>query len=170
MADFTATVGNVELVSLTDGHGDMDPMHVFPASNMDAWKNEYSDLLDSENHIHPRFGTTGVRSGGKLIIVDTGLHALGWTRQQAIDYLLENSALTRSEVTAEVDRYITWPAQALSYKIGELRIKALRAKAEQALGPDFDIRAFHDVVVGNGSLAIAILEEIVDEWIAEQVR
>ena len=75
MADFTATVGNVELVSLTDGHGDMDPIQVFPASDMDAWKNEYSDLLDSENHIHPRFGTTGVRSGGKLIIVDTGLHA-----------------------------------------------------------------------------------------------
>ena len=78
--------------------------------------------------------------------------------------------MTEAEVIAEVDRYITWPAQALSYKIGELRIKALRAKAEQALGTDFDLRDFHDVVVGNGSLAIAILEELVDDWIAAQLR
>ena len=102
------------------------------------------------------------------LVVDTGLHAFGWSRQKAIDYLMQNSALTEKEVTSEVDRYITWPAQAVSYKIGELRIKALRAKAEAALGEDFDIRGFHDVVVGNGSLAIAILEELVDEWIREQ--
>jgi len=103
------------------------------------------------------------------LVVDTGMHAFGWSRQKAIDYLMENGAMTIAEVTAEVDRYITWPAQALSYKIGELRIKALRAKAEQTLGENFDIRAFHDVVVGNGSLPIAVLEDIVDEWIAEQL-
>jgi uncharacterized protein (DUF885 family) len=102
------------------------------------------------------------------LVVDTGMHAFGWSRQQAIDYLMENGAMTIAEVTAEVDRYITWPAQALSYKIGELRIKALRKKAEDALGDKFDIRAFHDVVVGNGSVAIAILEDIVEEWIEEQ--
>jgi uncharacterized protein (DUF885 family) len=102
------------------------------------------------------------------LVVDTGMHAFGWSRQQAIDYLMENSAMTLTEVTKEVDRYITWPGQALAYKIGELRIRALRKKAETALGTDFDIRAFHDVVVGNGSLAINVLEEIVDEWIAEQ--
>ena len=102
------------------------------------------------------------------LVVDTGMHAFGWSRRQAIDFLMENSAMTEAEVIAEVDRYITWPAQALSYKIGELRIKALRAKAEQALGTDFDLRDFHDVVVGNGSLAIAILEELVDDWIAAQ--
>jgi uncharacterized protein (DUF885 family) len=96
------------------------------------------------------------------------MHAFGWSRQQAIDYLMESSALTLTEVTDEVDRYITWPAQALSYKIGELRIRALRKKAESELGVEFDIRAFHDVVVGSGSLAIAVLEEIVDEWIAQQ--
>ena len=78
--------------------------------------------------------------------------------------------MTLSEVTAEVDRYITWPGQALAYKIGELRIKALREKAETTLGADFDIRAFHDVIVGNGSLALAVLEEIVDEWLVEQQR
>lgn len=102
------------------------------------------------------------------LVVDTGLHAFGWTRQEAIDYMLANSALTEGEVTAEVDRYITWPAQALAYKVGELRIQALRARAEEALGEDFDLRAFHDVVVGNGSLAIAILEEVVGEWIEAQ--
>ena len=104
------------------------------------------------------------------LVVDTGLHGFGWSRQKAIDYLYANSALTRAEVTAEIDRYITWPAQATSYKIGELKIKALRNRAEDALGPNFDIREFHDVVVGNGSVAIAILEEIVDDWIESQVR
>jgi uncharacterized protein (DUF885 family) len=104
------------------------------------------------------------------LVVDTGLHAFGWSRQQAIDYLMSNSALTEPEVAAEVDRYITWPGQATSYKIGELKIKALRAEAEQALGGGFDLRAFHDVVVGNGSVAIAILERIVREWIQEQTK
>ncbi len=103
------------------------------------------------------------------LVVDTGLHAFGWSRQRAIDYLLANSALSEAEVVAEVDRYITWPGQATSYKIGELRILALRERVEQQLGERFDIRAFHDVVVGNGSVAIDILDEIVDEWLAEQV-
>jgi uncharacterized protein (DUF885 family) len=102
------------------------------------------------------------------LVVDTGMHAFGWSRQKAIDYLMENSALTIAEVSSEVDRYITWPAQALSYKIGELRIKALRQKAESELKDRFDIRAFHDVVVGNGSVAIDVLEEMVNEWIQEQ--
>lgn len=102
------------------------------------------------------------------LVVDTGIHAFGWTRKQAIDYLLENSALTRPQVEAEVDRYITWPGQATAYKIGELKIRAARSRAEQALGPDFDIRAFHDVVVGNGSVPISLLEEVVSDWIASQ--
>ena len=102
------------------------------------------------------------------LVIDTGLHAFGWSRQQAIDYLLENSALSEAEVVSEVDRYITWPGQATAYKIGELRIQALRAQAQEALGSDFDLRAFHDVVVGNGSLAIAILEDVVEGWIEAQ--
>ncbi len=102
------------------------------------------------------------------LVVDTGMHAFGWSRQQAIDYLMENTALTQDEVTAEIDRYITWPGQALAYKIGELRIRALRAKAEAALGQDFDLRDFHDVVIGSGSLPIAVLEDLINDWIKSQ--
>ena len=102
------------------------------------------------------------------LVVDTGMHAFGWSRQEAIDYMLSISALSEHEVTREIDRYITWPAQALAYKIGELKIKELRKKAEQSLGESFDIRAFHDTVVGNGSVPIAVLEDIVNEWIDSQ--
>ncbi len=103
------------------------------------------------------------------LVVDTGMHAFGWSRQEAIDYMLSISALSEHEVAREIDRYITWPAQALAYKIGELKIKELRKKAEQSLGESFDIRAFHDTVVGNGSVPIAVLEDIVNEWIDSQL-
>ncbi|MGB5246575.1 MAG: DUF885 family protein [Woeseia sp.] len=102
------------------------------------------------------------------LVVDTGIHAFGWTRAEAINFMLQNTALTEPEVIAQIDRYITWPAQATAYKIGEIRIRALRAEAEAALGTKFDIRRFHDTVVGNGSLPIAVLQEIIDEWIAAQ--
>ena len=102
------------------------------------------------------------------LVVDTGMHAFGWSRQQAIDYLLENAGVSVLEATDEIDRYITWPAQALSYKIGELKIRELRQRAENALGANFDIRSFHDTVVGNGSLPIEVLEEMIDEWIASE--
>lgn len=102
------------------------------------------------------------------LVVDTGMHAFGWSREQAINYLLSNTALTRHEVENEIDRYISWPAQALSYKIGELRIQALRKKARAELGSKFDIRTFHDTIVGNGSLPIAVLEDVVGEWIDAQ--
>jgi uncharacterized protein (DUF885 family) len=99
------------------------------------------------------------------LVVDTGIHAFGWSRKQAIDYVLENTGLGQKATEAQIDRYITWPAQALSYKIGELKIREVRAKAEKALGNKFDIRSFHDTVIGNGSVPIAVLEELVDEWI-----
>ncbi len=99
------------------------------------------------------------------LIVDTGMHAFGWSREQAIDFMFANTALSATTITREIDRYITWPAQALSYKIGELKIRELRARAEAELGSSFDIRQFHDIVVGNGSLPIAVLEEIVADWI-----
>jgi len=104
------------------------------------------------------------------LVVDTGMHALGWSRQQAVDYMLANAALSELEVSNEIDRYITWPAQATSYKIGELKIRELRARAEAALGEKFDIRSFHDLVIGNGSLPIAVLETLVDDWIADSLK
>lgn len=102
------------------------------------------------------------------LVVDTGMHEFKWTRQQAIDFFLENTAKTELDVANEVDRYIGWPGQALAYKIGELKIKALRARAEHELGSKFDIRQFHDVVLGQGAVPLDILEQIVNDWIASQ--
>jgi uncharacterized protein (DUF885 family) len=102
------------------------------------------------------------------LVVDTGMHAMGWTRAQAIDYLSENSGLSESFVVAEVDRYITWPAQALGYKLGELKIKELRTKASKALGAKFDIRKFHNALIDDGALPLDLLEQRIDEWIKRQ--
>ncbi|WP_144211694.1 DUF885 domain-containing protein [Shewanella donghaensis] len=102
------------------------------------------------------------------LVVDTGMHSKGWSREQAIEFMAGNTALSLHNVTTEIDRYISWPGQALSYKIGELTIKRLRTKAETALGEDFDIRLFHDAVLQNGSITMSILEQMVDEFIAEQ--
>ncbi len=102
------------------------------------------------------------------LVVDTGIHSKGWTRDQAIAFMLENTALTRTNIEAEVDRYITWPGQALAYKLGELKIRELRARAETALGPKFDLRGFHDAVLKNGAVPLDVLETQVDAWIAER--
>lgn len=99
------------------------------------------------------------------LVVDTGLHAKGWTREQGIDFMLANSGMGRSDAIAEVERYIVWPGQALGYKIGALMIQRLRKKAETALGKRFDIRAFHDTVLGSGALPLPILEAKIDRWI-----
>jgi uncharacterized protein (DUF885 family) len=103
------------------------------------------------------------------LVVDTGIHYMDWERQQAIDYMAENSALTLLNIRNEVDRYIFWPGQALAYKTGEIRIRQLRAQAEQALGDRFDIRAFHDVVLGNGAVTLEVLGEVVEQWIDSQL-
>ena len=99
------------------------------------------------------------------LVVDTGMHALGWTRKKAIDFMLSNTAKTENDVTVEIDRYIAWPGQALAYKIGELKIRELRSKAEKELGDDFNIRDFHDVVLGHGAVPLDILEQHVDDYI-----
>ena len=100
------------------------------------------------------------------LVVDTGMHWKGWTRQQAIDFMAANSALTVLNITNEVDRYIAWPGQALAYKTGQMKISELRAEAQAALGGRFDIRRFHDVVLGSGSVPLTVLEEHVRGWIA----
>nr|WP_136252801.1 DUF885 domain-containing protein [Ningiella ruwaisensis] len=100
------------------------------------------------------------------LVVDTGMHVFGWSREKALDYMLENTALSEHNVRTEIDRYISWPGQALSYKIGEIKIKQLREKAEDALGEQFDLRAFHDAVLANGSVPLFILERKIDQFIA----
>jgi uncharacterized protein (DUF885 family) len=99
------------------------------------------------------------------LVVDTGMHALGWSRQQAIDFMKENTAKSEQDIAVEVDRYIVWPGQALAYKIGELKIKELRAKAEKRLGKTFDLRRFHNALLDNGPLPLDLLEQEIDRWI-----
>jgi uncharacterized protein (DUF885 family) len=96
------------------------------------------------------------------------MHAKHWSRQQAIDYFMQNAAKTEQDVVNEVDRYIAWPGQALSYKMGQLKIRELRTKATQELGPKFDVREFHDVVIGQGAVPLDVLEKIVNAWIVQK--
>jgi uncharacterized protein (DUF885 family) len=103
------------------------------------------------------------------LVVDTGIHAKGWSRQQAIDYLNANTANPPADNEVEVDRYVAHPAQALGYKIGQMRIQTLRERAEAALGDRFDERRFHDAVLGNGPLPLAVLDSEITRWIAGEV-
>ncbi|WOE74938.1 DUF885 domain-containing protein [Alterisphingorhabdus coralli] len=102
------------------------------------------------------------------LVVDTGIHSKGWSKQQAVDFMLDNTALTAANIDAEVNRYISWPGQALAYKIGELKIRELRGKAEETLGDDFDLRAFHDTVLEQGAVPLDVLEAHVAAWIEAQ--
>jgi uncharacterized protein (DUF885 family) len=103
------------------------------------------------------------------LVVDTGMHYLGWSRQQAIDFFKENAGKSEHDIVVEIDRYIVWPGQALAYKIGELKIKELRAWATEALGDNFDIRAFHDEVLGKGAVPLSVLEANIRAWVEEQL-
>jgi uncharacterized protein (DUF885 family) len=98
------------------------------------------------------------------LVVDTGMHSMGWTREQAIDFFRENAAKTDQDITVEVDRYIVWPGQALGYKIGQLKIQELRKDSEQKLGARFDVRQFHDIVLGQGAVPLEVLEQQVHAW------
>jgi uncharacterized protein (DUF885 family) len=100
------------------------------------------------------------------LVVDTGLHAKGWSRQQAIDYMLANSSQGRTDVVNEVDRYVAMPGQALGYKVGDIRIQQARKRAEKALGTNFDIRAFHEQVLMTGALPLEVLDAKIDRWVA----
>jgi uncharacterized protein (DUF885 family) len=130
----------------------------------------YTERLSEEMGLYSsdldRFGILSFDAwrAGRLV-VDTGIHALGWTRGQAIDFLREHSALGENNIANEVDRYIVWPGQALAYKIGQLEILRLRAAARDRLGDRFDIRAFHDTVLGAGAVSLGTLGQMVDAWI-----
>jgi uncharacterized protein (DUF885 family) len=102
------------------------------------------------------------------LVVDTGLHSLGWTRAQAIAFMLENSSLAETDVVAEVERYMVWPAQALGYKVGQLKLASLRKQAEEALGQDFNLKAWHSAVLREGSLPLSVLESHLSRWVARQ--
>jgi uncharacterized protein (DUF885 family) len=117
---------------------------------------------------YDRFGMLGWQIWrAARLVVDTGVHSQGWTREQAIQYLLENTALPQHEIETEVDRYIAWPGQALSYYLGEMAIVEGRRKAEAALGPRFNIRAFHDTVLALGSVPLPVLTARIDRFIAD---
>jgi uncharacterized protein (DUF885 family) len=104
------------------------------------------------------------------LVIDVGLHAKGWTREQAVKYLADNTALSLHEVNTEINRYISWPGQALAYKIGELKIKELRKRAEEKLKDKFDIRAFHDLLLSQGTVTLEIMEQMVERWILEKLK
>lgn len=129
----------------------------------------YTERLADEMGLYSgdiaRLGMLTVDSmrAGRLV-VDTGLHALGWSRQQAVDYLLANTPMARVEIDGEVDRYVADPGQALAYMVGRLEIQRMRAEAEQRLGADFDIRAFHDLVLSGGPLPLSVLADVVRTW------
>jgi uncharacterized protein (DUF885 family) len=132
----------------------------------------YSEFLGNEMGIYKtpydRFGYLTYQMWRACrLVVDTGIHHLGWTRQQAIDFMTQNTALSDREIANEVDRYISWPGQALSYELGYLKILELRQKAEQALGTKFDIRHFHDTVLQIGSVPLPVLEKRIERFIAD---
>jgi uncharacterized protein (DUF885 family) len=104
------------------------------------------------------------------LVVDTGIHSKGWSREQAIDYMVENVGYARSYMTREIERYIVWPGQATAYKIGMLKILELRERAAQALGEDFDLKEFHNLILGNGAMPLEILERVVDGYIAARLN
>ncbi len=154
---------------------DMHPLRAngaFFTAFVEGW-GLYSERLGIEMGVYD----TPAKQMGRLsyemwratrLVVDTGIHSKGWPKQQAVDYMLDNTALSPANIDAEVNRYITWPGQALAYKVGELKIRELRARAEATLGADFDLRAFHDTVLENGAVPLDVLEAHVDRWIAGQ--
>ena len=135
----------------------------------------YSEYLAEDMGIY----TTPYEMFGKLtyeqwracrLVVDTGMHAKGWTRKQAVEFLRSNTALSLHEINTEIDRYISWPGQAVSYKIGELKIRELRKRAEDQLGSRFDLREFHHVILSQGTVTLEIMEQLVENYIKEELE
>jgi uncharacterized protein (DUF885 family) len=146
--------------------------HLGPTAFVEGWA-LYTERLTDEMGLYSgdldRMGKLSFDAWrASRLVVDTGLHVKGWTRPQAIRYMLENTALAPNNIENEVDRYIGWPGQALAYKIGQREIFALRREAEAALGPRFDIRGFHDRLLANGAISLPVLRAQVEEWVAER--
>ena len=144
--------------------------HLGPTAFCEGW-GLYTERLSDEMGLYTgdldRIGVLSFDAWRACrLVVDTGMHALGWTRQQAIDFMLEHTMLAENNIANEVDRYITIPGQALAYKIGQREILRLRGDAQAALGARFDIRAFHDAVLGQGALGLEALGENVRRWVA----
>ena len=142
--------------------------HGFYTAYIEGW-GLYAESLGGEMGFYQdpyaRFGQLTYEVWRAIrLVVDTGLHALGWKRQQAIDYFIRNAGKAEHDITVEVDRYIVWPGQALAYKIGELKIKELRAECQRAMGARFDLRGFHDQVLGQGALPLDVLARRLRAW------
>jgi uncharacterized protein (DUF885 family) len=145
-------------------------LNFYPHAFGEGW-GLYSEFMGTEMGVYhtpyERFGRLTYEMWRACrLVVDTGMHAMGWSRRRALEYMTANTALSDHEIRTEIDRYIAWPGQALAYKIGELKIIALRRRAESALGQRFDIRAFHDTVLGQGGVTLPVLERQVDDYIS----
>ena len=146
--------------------------HLGPTAFVEGWA-LYTERLTDEMGLYSgdldRMGTLSFDAWrASRLVVDTGIHVKGWSRQQAIQYMLDNTALARNNIENEVDRYIGWPGQALAYKLGQREIFQLRHEAEAALGPRFDIRGFHDRILANGAISLPVLRDQIQEWIASR--
>jgi uncharacterized protein (DUF885 family) len=148
--------------------------HVGYSSFVEGWA-LYSESLGEELGLYKdpysKFGQLSYEMWRAVrLVVDTGMHTMGWTRQRAIDFFRENTGKTDQDVTVEIDRYIVWPGQALAYKIGQMKIRELRTEAEKKLGAKFDVRKFHDAVLENGAVPLNVLEAHMKQWIDSQAR
>ncbi|WP_309115051.1 DUF885 domain-containing protein [Saccharothrix sp.] len=158
-------------ISLAQGRTDLPTLRRFASieAYLEGWALYAERLADEMGLYSDDVARLGMLAGDSLraarLVVDTGLHALGWTRQRAVDFLRDNAVMPDVDIHSEVDRYIENPAQALSYMVGRLEIQRLRGDAERRLGDRFDIRAFHDLVIGGGPLPMAVLADVVDRWV-----